>query len=207
MIVAEGITRMRNRGHRRIVALPRVDLTVAAGECLAVLGPSLSGKTTLIDVLAGWDKPDEGTVAWPASSAAPPRWDELHVIPQAIAVVEELTVEENVTLAGRFAGSASTDLAVEPSLESLGLLSLRNRNVGEISVGERQRVMVARATTGVPRIVLADEPTAHQDRANAAAVLEVLRSLASGGAAVVIATRHPDMAAGADRVLQLVNAR
>lgn len=202
-IVAEGLMRTRSRGRRRIVTLAPVSLTVVPGELLAIVGPSLSGKTTLVDLLAGWDQPDEGTVAWPACSGAPPPWEELRVVPQALALVEELTVEENVTLAARVAGAASFDATVETSLDVLGLGRLRDRNVREISVGERQRVMVARAAMGSPLVVLADEPTAHQDRVHAAAVLDTLKALAERGAAVVVATRHEDPAGMADRVHRL----
>ena len=202
-LIAEGVTRTLTRGQGVVFSLPPVNLMLAPGELLAVIGASLSGKTTLLHMLAGWDEPDSGSVVWPSCSASPPAWDELRVIPQELALVEELTVEENVTLAERVTGSNRADTQVEALLDSLGLARLRNRGVGEISVGERQRVMVARALVGTPRIVVADEPTAHQDRLHGAAVLTALKALTERGAAVVLATRHEDVAAAADRVIHL----
>jgi putative ABC transport system ATP-binding protein len=176
-----------------------VDLAVAPGEMVGLVGPSLTGKTTLLHVLAGWSPPSGGTVAWRGSDVVPP-WSELALVPQDIALIEELTVGENVGL-GR-GGRASVD-PDDPTIARLGIGHLWARGGYEISVGERQRTMVARALVGGSAILLADEPVAHQDAIRAEAVLTLLRERADTGAAVVLATRDPDFATLCDRVVDL----
>lgn len=180
-----------------------VDLTLAAGELVVVTGPSLSGKTTLVEALAGWTRPDPGTVGWPDGDGAPPGWSALTVIPQAFALLDELTVLENVLLADRLAGTAPDADRVDELLGRLGLDRLRHRGAREISVGERQRTMVARSLVGSALVVLADEPVAHQDQSHAEVVLALLRESATAGAACLVATRNPATAAIADRVVAL----
>jgi putative ABC transport system ATP-binding protein len=188
-----------------------VDLALEAGKLMVVTGPSLSGKTTLVEQLAGWVRPPRGTVSWVESNGSPPGWSYLTVVPQALALLEELSVVENILLAARFAargaragaGRRPDDDRVESLLDRLGLSRLRHRGALEISVGERQRTMVARALVGAPQVVLADEPVAHQDQRNADIVLALLRETATAGAACLIATRNPATAALADRVLTL----
>ena len=174
-----------------------VDLEVAAGEVVALLGPSLTGKTTLVHVLAGWSRPVSGTVTWLGSETVPP-WSTLALVPQDIALIEELTVGENVSLAHGGRRSVAPD---HPVVTRLDVGHLWGRGGYEISVGERQRTMVARALVGEPTILLADEPTAHQDARRAEVVLALLRERAAAGATVVLATRDPDIAATADRTL------
>lgn len=176
-----------------------VDLEVAAGELVALLGPSLTGKTTLVHHLAGWSRPGSGSVTWLGSDAVPP-WSTLALVPQDIALIEELTVGENVGLA---LGGRTGVAPDHPVVARLGIGHLWGRGGDEVSVGERQRTMVARALVGAPAVVLADEPVAHQDAVRAETVLALLRERATAGAAVVLATRDPDVAALADRVLAL----
>lgn len=175
-----------------------LDLDVAAGEVVALLGPSLTGKTTVVHVLAGWSPPPAGaTVTWVGASDAPP-WSTLALVPQDIALIEELTVGENVSLAlGRRSGVAPD----HPVVARLDVGHLWTRGGYEISVGERQRTMVARALVGAPAIVLADEPAAHQDALRAEAVVALIREAAAGGAACLIATREPEIAAMCDRTI------
>lgn len=188
------------------LVLPTVDVAVAAGELVAVLGPSRTGKTTLVELLAGWTRPSTGTVSWGAGiddgrRGEPPPWAHLTVIPQELALIEELTVGENVGFAHRF----DRDLPDRRAevMEEVGITHLRDRGAVEISVGERQRAMVARALAATPAVVLADEPVAHQDAVRAEAVLALLRRRADEGAAVLLATRDPAFTTGADRVVAL----
>jgi ABC-type lipoprotein export system ATPase subunit len=176
-----------------------VDLEVAAGELVALQGPSLTGKTTLLHALAGWSRPATGTVTWLGSDVVPP-WSTLALVPQDIALIEELTVGENVSL-GR--GGRAAVAPDHPVAARLDVGHLWTRGGYEISVGERQRTMVARALVAEPAILLADEPSAHQDARRAEVVLALLRERAAAGAAVVLATRDPDVATVADRILPL----
>jgi ABC-type lipoprotein export system ATPase subunit len=223
---AIGLTKHVTRRGQLVRVVDHLDLTVAPGELVAVTGPSLTGKTTLIELLAGWRRPDQGSVTWDGGATRPPPWPSLTVVPQALALVEEITVVENIGLArrvrrvrpdrrpngGRRArGNRDTpdagDDRLADLLHRLGLTHLQDRGAYEISVGERQRAMVARALLDRPDIVLADEPVAHQDQHHAELVLGLLREAIDQGAAGVIATRQPDVAQLADRVLVLAAAR
>jgi ABC-type lipoprotein export system ATPase subunit len=201
-IRAIGVTRRfpTGAGETRLLTFP--DLVVAPGELVAITGPTASGKTTLLNLLAGWDRPDTGEIVRDGAPAGAPPWSLLTVVPQQFALVDELDVIENVRLGAR-AGVAITPDAVESVLDALGLDRLRARSVQEISVGERQRVMIARALAGDPAVILADEPVAHQDRRNADTILRLLRDRATRGAACVVATREADVARAADRRVEL----
>ena len=180
--------------------VPALDLALAPGEVVAVLGPSRTGKTTLVELLAGWTRPTVGTVSW-AGRDRPPPWSELTVVPQELALIEELTVAENVGLSHRF--DPGLPDRRDEVMDQLGVAHLRDRGGFEISVGERQRTMVARALAASPSVVLADEPVAHQDAVRAEAVLALLRRRAEEGAAVLLATRDPAFTAIADRIVEL----
>lgn len=200
----------RRDGGQPFTVLDRLDLDLAAGELVAVTGPSLSGKTTLVELLAGWARPDSGTVVWDGGSTDPPAWSHLSVVPQGFALLEELTVAENIDMAARFdraAGQRRHDRGrgdrVGALLSRLGLDRLQDRGGFEISVGERQRTMVARALVDRPAVVLADEPVAHQDQRHATIVLDLLRDAVGDGAACLVATRTPAVAAIANRVVTL----
>jgi len=211
LLQASALTKaFRRDGGRPITVLDGLDLDLAAGELVAVTGPSLSGKTTLVELLAGWAQPDSGAVVWDGGSTDPPAWSHLSVVPQGFALLEELTVAENIDMAARFdraAGQHRDDRArgdrVGALLTRLGLDRLQDRGAFEISVGERQRTMVARALVDRPSVVLADEPVAHQDQRHATIVLDLLREAVADGAACLVATRTPAVAAIADRVVTL----
>lgn len=203
-IQASGVTKRFSRGAASITAVENVDLRLLPGELVAVTGPSLSGKTTLLELLAGWRPPDSGSVVWDGDATEPPAWSHLTMVPQGFALLEELTVAENILLAHRIArhGGPAADRLAE-LLATLGLDRLQHRGAFEISVGERQRTMVARALVGRPQVVLADEPVAHQDQHHAEVVLRLLREAVDAGASVIVATRQPDVTEIADRCVTL----
>jgi putative ABC transport system ATP-binding protein len=184
----------------RTLAFP--DIVLARGEVVAVTGPTASGKTTVVNFLAGWDRPDTGAVVWDGTTTDPPPWSMIAVVPQQFALIDELDVIENITLGTR-GGVVVDDADVDGLIAALRLERLVRRSVQEISVGERQRVMVARALAGAPDVIIADEPVAHQDRQNADTILRLLRERAERGAACMIATREVDVAATADRRIEL----
>jgi putative ABC transport system ATP-binding protein len=187
--------------------LDGVDLTLAAHEIVAVRGPSGSGKTTLLGLVLGWEQPDTGTVVVLGGARAPGhhRWDEVAVLPQTGGLLDELTLRENVTLPLRLGGRSDGD--ADALLARLGLDRLADRYPREVSLGEQQRAALARAAVVRPRVLLADEPVAHQDRARAAVVVGLLRDLADDGTACLVATHDEVTVAAAHAVLHLRDGR
>jgi putative ABC transport system ATP-binding protein len=201
------VTKRYQRGTEVILALDGLGFSVRAGELVALVGPSGSGKTTLLNILLGWEREDAGTVRWGLGSSGEPPWDELGVLPQRLGLLEEVSVRENVALPVRLAPDAGAAEDVEALLERLGLAALADRLPGEISLGEQQRTALARALVLRPRVLLADEPTGHQDEGWAAAVLETVRESCRRGMAALVATHDAQVIDAADRSLVLSDGR
>lgn len=159
-------------------------------------------------MLAGWEPPDAGELSW-AAPAAPggPAWSELATVPQALGLLDDLTVRENVALPVRLRlGRRATGGRTEELLGLFGLAELADRSPSETSLGQQQRAAVARALVLTPQLVLADEPSAHQDAAWVHDVFAALRQVVHDrGAACLVATHDPDALAFADRVLRLAD--
>lgn len=191
-----------------------VDISLNAGEVVAVMGPSGSGKSTLLHVLAGLLRPDAGTVHLEGqrmdtlSDAARSdlRLRRLGFVFQFGDLVQELTVGENVALPLRLTGvprRAASERAAE-LLEQLGIEQVADRRVSEVSGGQAQRAAVARALVHRPAVVLADEPTGALDTVSGELVLEALVQTAQAvGTAVLLVTHEARVAAWASREVQL----
>lgn len=194
-----------------VTVLGGVDLHVAPGEVVAVAGRSGSGKTTLLTVATGWVAPDAGEARLDGTPVDADRpWSDVAVVPQALGLLDELTVAENVGLPGRLRPAAGADTRVDPHadavaalLAGLGLRHLADRHPDEVSLGEQQRAALARAAVARPRLLVADEPVAHQNRAWAEAVLDLLSGLAAAGTTVLLASHDALVFEHADRVLEL----
>jgi len=205
-VAAIGLVKRYRGRHGVVTALDGVDIELLPGRIVGVVGPSLCGKTTLVSVLAGWERVDAGQVRW--AGGARPEWSELAVIPQGFALVDEATVAENVLLSARCGGPPITPERLAEVGASIGIDHLLDRLVTEISVGERQRTMAARALVGRPACLLADEPVAHQDERNGANILAMLRAAADDGAACLVASRSPEvLEAIADEIVELDRPR
>jgi putative ABC transport system ATP-binding protein len=190
-------------GGETIVAVDGVSLAVREGELAALVGSSGSGKTTALNLLAGWERPDTGTVVVPGTA-----WDELAVVPQRFGLLSELTVRENVEYPARLAGRLDeTRPWVEELLETLALAELGPRFPHETSIGQQQRSALARALVLHPRVLLADEPTGHQDAASALAVARALRAAAETGTACLVATHDRELAELLDTAYALAGGR
>ena len=188
VVVLDRVTKFFVRGAETITAVARASLELHAGTFTVVRGPSGSGKTTLLNLVLGWDDPDEGTVRGVGGA---PGWSSVAVVPQRLGLLEHLTVAENLTLPRRRDGGPQ-DLADVSS--RLGIAHLADRFPADTSLGEQQRVAVARALLGAPRLLVADEPTSHQDEERTEQIHDGLVAAAANGAAVLVATHDPRIA-------------
>lgn len=208
VVDARGVEKVYRRGDEQVHALRGVSLTLQPGELVALVGPSGSGKSTLLNVLCGWERPDAGDLAWTAELAgtAPDRlpWRRLAIVPQALGLLEDLSVEENVLLPARLTGRLAELRPRAAELTAgLGIAHLADRSPRQTSLGEQQRCAVSRALLLSPTLLLADEPTAHQDAAWTDAMFTAFRDLLRHGGAGLVATHDPETWGYADRVLTM----
>jgi ABC-type lipoprotein export system ATPase subunit len=211
-LVGSGLVKRYSRGVETVSALAGVDLRVDAGEFVALVGPSGSGKSTLLALLCGWETADEGELRYlgPLGDRRPDTfgWRDLALVPQALGLVTDLSLADNVLLPARLRGTAGTE---EPRARALladfGLAHLADRYPHQASLGEQQRVAVARALLLRPALLLADEPTAHQDRGHADRLLDAVADAAHHGSAVLMATHDEEAWVRADRVLSMRDGR
>jgi putative ABC transport system ATP-binding protein len=199
-------------------AVDGVSLSVAAGELVALYGPSGSGKSTLLMLAAAVVRPDSGSVhvdgrevsALAPREAAGYRMRELGFVRQSLDLIPGASALDNAALKllGRPAGVREARRRVEPLLVRLGLAERLQQRAEQLSMGERQRVMIARALSTEPRLVLADEPTGSLDSERSREVLGLLGEICrERGIAVLLVTHDPEAAAYADRVHTLRDGR
>jgi putative ABC transport system ATP-binding protein len=179
--------------------LDGASLELSAGEVGALIGRSGSGKSTLLMVLAGFLRLDSGSVRTPGAA-----WAQTAYLPQRFGLLPELSLAENVALPRRLAGLTDD---VSLLMERFQLGELDHRLPRETSVGQQQRAALARALAIRPALVLADEPTSHQDPRSAESVWAMLAGAAAEGAACLVATHDAAAAARADRVWHIEDGR
>jgi putative ABC transport system ATP-binding protein len=194
------------------VALRGLDLRIQAGELVAILGPSGCGKSTLLTLAAGLDEPSAGEVrVWGNSlnrldeaELAAYRARDLAIVFQSDNLWPALSAQENVAVSLRLAGRENAENAATAALTSFGLSQRAAHRASALSGGEQQRVAIAAAAARRARLVLADEPTGELDQGNERIVLEALQKLRTEyGSTVVIVTHSEQVAAGAERVIEL----
>jgi len=214
-ISARGIVKTFHENGQNLSILGGVDLDVAPGEVVAILGVSGSGKSTLLSILGTLDKPDSGTLSIAGEDPSTMndtalsrlRSRTLGFMFQFHHLLPDLDALENVALAARIAGLPNRD-ATERARELLTAAGLGERlhhRPGQLSGGERQRAVLARALANHPNVVLADEPTGNLDPVNARRLLDTLQDLSKRfSQAFVLATHDPELAQGAHRRFRLV---
>ena len=220
VLQASGITKNYAIGKRQIPVLRGVDLQIAAGEKVALLGASGAGKSTLLHLLGLLDTPTSGTIAYdgqpvhdlPVAERARLRHRQVGFVFQFYHLIPELTALQNVVLARMMSKSVlrywgerrQARAAAEDLLTQVGLGDRLHHRPAELSGGERQRVAIARALLAEPRVVLADEPTGNLDSSTARDVVELMFSIQEQRQlAFLLVTHDEQLAARCDRVVRM----
>jgi lipoprotein-releasing system ATP-binding protein len=214
----DGIRRIYSQGATTIEVLKGADLSIRAGEAVALVGPSGAGKSTLLHIAGLLESPSAGSVTLCGADCSALndaertrlRRREIGFVYQAHRLLPEFTAIENVVLPQRIAGLGKDDARerAEALLVMMGLAARTEHRPSELSGGEQQRVAIARAVANAPQLLLADEPTGNLDPKTAERVFEALmRIVRQTGLAAVIATHNYDLAARMDRTVTLADGR
>jgi lipoprotein-releasing system ATP-binding protein len=214
LLRCEGVARAFGPPQGRVEVLRHLDLALARGEMVAILGESGAGKTTLLHLIGGLDRPDAGRIEFrgrdiataSAGERAAYRNRDIGFVFQFHHLLPEFDAVENVMMPLLIArrGPAAARAAASRVLQGLGLGRALRRRPTELSGGEQQRVAIARAVVANPSLLLADEPTGNLDERNAAAVFELLLDLhRSRGMTTLLVTHSERLAARCTRVLRM----
>ena len=197
-----------------VTALDDVNIAVARGEFVAIMGSSGSGKTTLMNILTCLDTPTEGQVLLNGTDAAALddearrvfRARTIGLVFQQFHLLPYLTACENVMLA-QYYHSVTDKAAALAALERVGLAHRSDHLPKQLSGGEQQRVCIARALINEPEILFADEPTGNLDAENEQTVLRIFAELHAQNRTIVMVTHNPDLGAQTDRIIRLQHGR
>ncbi|MBI4604864.1 MAG: ABC transporter ATP-binding protein [Planctomycetes bacterium] len=217
MIELEGIQKVYPMGGRGVAALSGVDLTIRAGELVAIMGPSGSGKSTLMNVIGCLDNPTVGAYRLagrdvsrlPERDLAAVRNREIGFVFQSFNLLPRATALEQIELPLVYGGVPARERRrrAEAALESVGLSDRALHMPSELSGGERQRVAIARAVVTRPRLLLADEPTGNLDSHSSEEILGLFEDLHARGHTLILVTHEEEVARRARRVVHIRDGR
>ena len=216
LVRLEHITLRYPVGDTQVTVLEDVNLTVRAGERVAIVGPSGSGKTSLLLLLSALEHPSDGQVhlegrrlsAMDRDQLADFRRDHLGIVFQSFHLIPSLCALDNVALPLEIAGVRDADTRAAAMLDRVGLGARGQHFPSQLSGGEQQRVAIARALVHAPKLVLADEPTGNLDDHTGEQVAELLFELTgASGATLLLVTHDQELAARCDRILRLHDGR
>ncbi len=207
LVACDRASRTFGKGTVAVVAVHAVSCTISSTSRVALVGPSGSGKSSLLQLMAGLDNPTSGTISWPSWPEGPYQDPtRAGVVFQGLSLIPALTAAENVAFPLLLQGldhEGAIARAVA-SLDLVGIGALGDKLPDELSGGQAQRVAVARVLTSAPRLIFADEPTGQLDRASGDRVIDVLLDAADHlGAGLVIATHDSGVAARLDTLWQM----
>lgn len=215
-IAARDIRLTLGQGKAAVEILRGIDLTVPAGATLALLGPSGSGKSSLMAVLAGLERATSGTLAIAGAdfdhlnedALARARRGRIGIVLQAFHLLPTMTAQENVATPLELAGARDALERAADELAAVGLAHRLNHYPAQLSGGEQQRVAIARALAPRPALVFADEPTGNLDAATGGSIIELLLERRSQtGATLVIITHDEQLARRCERIVTLADGR
>lgn len=212
MIRLSGIAKTYRNGLLEVEALKATDLTIEAGEFVAIMGPSGSGKSTLMNIMGCLDIPTSGVYELDGEQVQSLTEEELAVVRnrkigfvfQSFNLLGRQTVLKNVELPMLYGGVGRTERAerAKELLDKVGLGERMLHKPVELSGGQKQRVAIARALTMRPAIVLADEPTGNLDTKSSVEIMELFTLINQEGATIILVTHEPDIAEYAGRVVR-----
>lgn len=210
MIQASSIDKSYQLSGRQVPVLKNISLTVAEGEFIAIMGPSGTGKSTLLNVLGCLDSADGGSYVLDQEAIsemddrtlAEVRNRKLGFVFQSTSFVDYLDLPDNVAMPGFYSGMPRGQCRQHAIalLKQVGLEHRLTHLPGQLSGGESQRVAIARALFNQPRLLLADEPTGNLDSRNSADIVSLLKQLNSQGLTIVLITHDREVATAADRI-------
>ena len=214
IIQVENLQKTYTLGHNEVHALRGVTFQVAAGEFVALTGPSGSGTSTLMHLLGCLDRPSDGRYLLQdrdvsrlsADEQAEVRNQHIGFVFQKFNLLPRITALENVMLPLLYRGRVKdASQQATTALRTVGLADRAHHRPAEMSGGQQQRVAIARALVTDPAIILADEPTGNLDSRTGAEVLDLLLNLAANGRTILVVTHDPSVAGRAGRVLQMMD--
>jgi putative ABC transport system ATP-binding protein len=218
LIRLRGVSKVYGHGEVAVYALRDVDLDIAKGEFVAIMGPSGSGKSTAMNVIGCLDTPTSGEYLFEGMPVQTLSRDQrarlrrryLGFVFQGFNLLPRTSAQENVELPLLYRGEAAAArrTAAREALASVGLQGWEHHTPAELSGGQQQRVAIARALATRPTVLLADEPTGNLDSQRSREIMELLRSLNTDrGITIVMVTHEPDMAAYAHRIVHFLDGR
>ena len=214
IVTMENVTKVYGENETRVWGLHNVNLTVAQGETLAVVGASGSGKSTLLHVMGGVDTPTSGKIVVDGKDITRLNDEQMSVfrrrkigfVFQAYHLIPVLSVEENITMPILLDHRKPDKEYIEHIMEMLGLQDRRKHLPNQLSGGQQQRAAIARALANRPSLILADEPTGALDSKNGNEVITLLQSSVKQlSQTLVLITHNIDLAREADRMIKLVD--
>jgi len=216
LIAARNVTLSLGKPPARVDILRGIDLDVAASDSVALLGPSGSGKSSLMAVLSGLERPSGGTVEVAGLDFAKldenaltvARRGRIGIVLQAFHLLPTMTALENVAVPLELAGEPDAFARAQVELAAVGLADRTGHYPAQLSGGEQQRVAIARALVAAPALLFADEPTGNLDTKTGAAIMDMLFARhAASGATLFVITHDPALAARCARVIELADGR
>jgi putative ABC transport system ATP-binding protein len=215
LIELQGIHRLFEVGDQQVHALNEINLTIAQGDYLSLMGPSGSGKSSLLNIIGRLDRPSRGSYrlqgqeihAYSDEEQARLRREQIGFVFQFFHLIPRLSVAQNIELPMILAGIPPEERRprVETILHDYGLQNRAYHRPEQLSGGQRQRVAIGRATVMQPRLLLADEPTGNLDRASGHEVVDILENLQRQGITLIVVTHDPELGERARRRLHMVD--